>query len=112
MEDDQIPPLIATLNSKRGGPSTRAQAARMLGASGDPRAIEPLLATIEDTGDPYRVPVVTCRSSARRWSPPCNASSTTRPTSVAATRRDYSFRRAASPRPPPCCACSATVTTR
>jgi len=64
MEDDQIPPLIATLNSKRGGPSTRAQAARMLGASGDPRAIEPLLATIEDTGDPYRVPVVTAALDA------------------------------------------------
>ncbi len=59
VEDDQIPMLIATLGSRRGGPGARAQAARMLGASGDPRAIDPLLDTIEDTGDPYRVPVVT-----------------------------------------------------
>lgn len=60
MEDgDGVDLLIATLQSKRGGPAVRAQAARMLGATGDPRAVEPLLAQIEDTADPFRVPVVT-----------------------------------------------------
>jgi len=64
VEDDQIPLLIATLGRGRGGPGTRAQAARLLGESGDARAIAPLLDTIEDTGDPYRVPVVTAALDA------------------------------------------------
>jgi HEAT repeat protein len=59
MADDEVAMLIATLQSKRGGPAVRAQAARMLGEHGDPRAIEPLLGQIEDTADPFRVPVVT-----------------------------------------------------
>ena len=63
-DDDEVAMLIATLQSKRGGPAIRAQAARMLGESGDPRAIEPLLAQIEDTADPFRVPVVTAAIEA------------------------------------------------
>ena len=58
VETDEIALLIATLGSRRGGPGTRAHAARMLGESRDPRAIAPLLDTIEDTGDPYKTPVV------------------------------------------------------
>lgn len=56
---DDVDMLIATLQSKRGGPAVRAQTARMLGELGDPRAIEPLLGQIEDTADPFKVPVVT-----------------------------------------------------
>lgn len=59
MDDDQVAGLIEALQSKRGGPGLRAQAARMLGELGDARAIEPLLDQIEDTADPFRLPVVT-----------------------------------------------------
>ena len=62
--DDEVAMLIATLQSKRGGPAVRAQAARMLGERGDPRAVEPLLAQIEDTADPFRVPVITAALEA------------------------------------------------
>ncbi len=58
-EDDEVVMLIATMKARRGGPGVRAQAARLLGASGDPRAIEPLLDQIEDTADPFKTPVVT-----------------------------------------------------
>lgn len=51
--------LIATLQGRRGGPAVRAQAARMMGELGDARAIEPLLGQIEDTADPFKVPIVT-----------------------------------------------------
>jgi HEAT repeat protein len=64
MADDEVAMLIATLQSKRGGPAVRAQAARMLGELGDPRAVEPLLAQIEDTADPFRVPVITAALEA------------------------------------------------
>jgi HEAT repeat protein len=64
MADDEVAMLIATLRSKRGGPAVRAQAARMLGELGDPRAVEPLLAQIEDTADPFRVPVITAALEA------------------------------------------------
>ena len=62
--DDEVAMLIATLQSRRGGPTVRAQAARMLGERGDPRAVEPLLAQIEDTADPFRVPVITAALEA------------------------------------------------
>src|ERR671930_351907 len=62
--DDEVAMLIAALQSKRGGPAVRAQAARMLGELGDPRAVEPLLAQIEDTADPFRVPVITAALEA------------------------------------------------
>src|SRR5256714_11611497 len=62
--DDEVAMLIATLQSRRGGPAVRAQAARMLGELGDPRAVEPLLAQIEDTADPFRVPVITAALEA------------------------------------------------
>src|SRR5437588_4001182 len=62
--DDEVAMLIATLQSKRGGPAVRAQAARMLGERGDPRAADPLLAQIEDTADPFRVPVITAALEA------------------------------------------------
>ena len=64
MADDEVAMLIATLQSKRGGPAVRAQAARMLGELGDLRAVEPLLAQIEDTADPFRVPVITAALEA------------------------------------------------
>jgi len=64
VENDELALLIAALGSRRGGPGTRAHAARMLGESRDPRAIAPLLDTIEDTGDPYKVPVVTAALDA------------------------------------------------
>jgi HEAT repeat protein len=64
MADDEVTMLITTLQSKRGGPAVRAQAARMLGELGDPRAVEPLLAQIEDTADPFRVPVITAALEA------------------------------------------------
>lgn len=59
MAGDEVEALIATLQGKRGGPAVRAHAARMLGELADPRAIEPLLGQIEDTADPFKVPVVT-----------------------------------------------------
>ena len=59
MADDEVTMVIATLENRRGGPGVRAQAARMLGDLGDPRAVEPLLARIEDTADPFKIPVVT-----------------------------------------------------
>jgi HEAT repeat protein len=64
MADDEVTMSLATLQSKRGGPAVRAQAARMLGELGDPRAVEPLLAQIEDTADPFRVPVITAALEA------------------------------------------------
>ncbi len=63
-DEDEIAMLIATLQSRRGGPAVRAQAARLLGETGDPRAVEPLLAQIEDTADPFRVPIVTAALEA------------------------------------------------
>jgi len=57
--DDELAALVFALKSKRGGPGVRAQAARLLGESGNPRAIEPLLGQIQDTADPYKMPVVT-----------------------------------------------------
>lgn len=64
MSGDEVEMLIATMQSKRGGPAVRAQAARMLGDLGDPRAVEPLLGQIEDTADPFKVPVVTAALDA------------------------------------------------
>src|SRR5579883_2375051 len=59
MTSDELEMLVDTMRSKRGGPELRAQAARLLGDLGDPRAIPPLLAQIEDTADPFKLPVVT-----------------------------------------------------
>lgn len=62
--DDQVPALLEMLGLRRGGPGLRAQAARSLGELGDPRAIGPLLDQIEDTADPFRLPVVTAALEA------------------------------------------------
>ncbi|HZS91072.1 MAG TPA: HEAT repeat domain-containing protein [Chloroflexota bacterium] len=50
--------LIATLQRKRAGPAVRAQAAHLLAEMGDPTAIAPLLEQVEDTTDPFQIPVV------------------------------------------------------
>ncbi len=59
MTQQDLEPLVATLQSRRGGPAARAHAARLLAETGDPRAIAPLLEQIEDTADPFKLPVVT-----------------------------------------------------
>ena len=64
MTSDELELLVDTMRSKRGGPTVRAQAARMLGDVGDPRAIAPLLDQIEDTADPFKLPVVTAALEA------------------------------------------------
>jgi HEAT repeat protein len=56
--------LIEMLANPRTRPPQRAQAVRLLGESGDPAAIRPLIGAIEDTLDPFRLPVVTAALSA------------------------------------------------
>ena len=64
MEQDDVEALIGALQSKRAGPAARAQAARLLGEQGDPRAIGVLLEQIQDTADPFKLPVVTAALEA------------------------------------------------
>ncbi len=61
---EQTTLLIEMLTNPRTKPGQRAQAARLLGDSGDPAAIRPLIAAIEDTVDPFRLPVVTAALGA------------------------------------------------
>lgn len=59
MSDDDVPVLLSMLEGSRGRPATRVAAIHSLGRLADARAIEPLLGLIEDTVDPFRIPVVT-----------------------------------------------------
>jgi HEAT repeat protein len=63
-QSEQTTLLIEMLANPRGKPGQRAQAARLLGESGDPAAIRPLIQAIEDTADPFKLPVVTAALAA------------------------------------------------
>src|SRR5579859_269519 len=62
--DEQTTLLIEMLANPRSKPHVRAHAVRLLGESGDPAAIRPLIGAIEDTADPFKLPVVTAVLSA------------------------------------------------
>jgi HEAT repeat protein len=58
-DSEQTGLLIAMLTSARTKPGQRAQAARLLGESGDNAAIRPLIGVIEETADPFKLQAVT-----------------------------------------------------
>ncbi|GAC1435268.1 MAG: hypothetical protein NVSMB65_09240 [Chloroflexota bacterium] len=64
MPDEQTALLIEMLANPRARPAQRAQAVRLLAQSGDPAGIPALIGVIEDTADPFRLPVVTAALSA------------------------------------------------